>query len=200
MRVLLDTCVLYPPSVRDLLLGLAAEDAFQVRISTGVLAELEEVLVRQATLTHEVAGRRVAEIRNVGETLGALHSSDRDATSIGRTIGLPDDDDAHLVDAALSADCDAILTFNLSDLPERCLAAVGLEAWHPDWVLEEMARERHPALVRAASDLLSRIRVYERPSDIALKIAEAGLPNTGGRMLGAGFVAAVETHGRGGPN
>lgn len=196
MRVLLDTCVLYPPSVRDFLLGLAGEDAFEVRISSGVLEELQDVLVRRAGLTADAAAQRVAEIKNVGLTFGALHPSGKDDAAIGRSISLPDDDDAHLVDAALSADCDAILTFNLSDLPEERLETVGLEVWHPDLLLEEMARVRHPALVRVASDLLRRIRVYDRPSDIALKLAEAGLPHTGGQMLAASFVTAVEEYGR----
>ncbi|MGE4427516.1 MAG: hypothetical protein AB7G37_13785, partial [Solirubrobacteraceae bacterium] len=108
--------------------------------------------------------------------------------------GLPDPGDAHLIDAALSADCDAILTFNLNDLPEEHLATVGLEAWHPDLVLEEFARSRHPALLRVAADLVTRVRRYERVSDIALTISNAGLPRTGGQMLTTSFSSAVDRY------
>jgi hypothetical protein len=107
---------------------------------------------------------------------------------------LPDPDDAHLVDAALSADCDAILSLNLKDLPEDQLTLVGLEVWHPDWLVEEMAQHRHPALLRVIADLVSAVPRYERVSDVALVLGNAGMPNTGGRLLSASFAAAVEQY------
>jgi hypothetical protein len=58
-RLFLDTCALYPPSIRDLVLRLAAEDAFEIRVSEGVLAELGPVLQRQAGLRADVAEARV---------------------------------------------------------------------------------------------------------------------------------------------
>jgi hypothetical protein len=41
MRVVLDACVLYPPSLRDLILTLAGLDAFELRWSHQILEEFE---------------------------------------------------------------------------------------------------------------------------------------------------------------
>jgi predicted nucleic acid-binding protein len=193
-RLFLDTCVLYPPSIRDLLLRLAIEDAFQIRISAGVLAELESALPRQAGLAPEVARAKVQAIRAVATSLGALTHTSLDTSTIGASLALPDPDDAHLVDAALAAKCDAIVSTNLKHLPEAQLERVGLEVWHPDWVVEEMAKHRHPALLRVVADLLEVVPRYERVSDIALVLANAGLQNTGGQILSASFATAVEQY------
>ena len=45
MIVVLDACVLYPPSLRDLLLTLAALDAFDVRWSDEILDEVSRNVV-----------------------------------------------------------------------------------------------------------------------------------------------------------
>lgn len=190
-RILVDTCVLYPPSVRDLVLRLAAEDVFQIRVSTGVLDELEVVLKREAGLAPDVATAKVGAIRRAADALGALTPAICADRTVGDTLALPDPDDGHLVDAALESDCDAILTFNLRHLPEAELERVGLEAWHPDLVLEELAKRRHAGLLRVVADLVSAIDCYEQVSDVAIKIHTAGLPTTGEAMLRSAFAAAV---------
>lgn len=47
-------------------------------------------------------------------------------------ILLPDSDDRQVVAAAIRADAQAIVTFNVDDFPGETLSAVGLEAVHPD--------------------------------------------------------------------
>jgi hypothetical protein len=47
-------------------------------------------------------------------------------------IELPDPNDRHVLAAAIKADADAIITFNLKDFPESALRKYGIEAQHPD--------------------------------------------------------------------
>ena len=45
---------------------------------------------------------------------------------------LPDPDDRHVLAAAIHADAEVIVTFNLRDFPASELATHGIEAIHPD--------------------------------------------------------------------
>lgn len=47
-------------------------------------------------------------------------------------LKLPDDNDRHVLAAAIASASDAIVTFNLKDFPESKLAAFDIEPLHPD--------------------------------------------------------------------
>lgn len=47
-------------------------------------------------------------------------------------VSLPDPDDQHVLAAAIRANADLILTFNLKDFPEEALKPYGIEVQHPD--------------------------------------------------------------------
>lgn len=49
-----------------------------------------------------------------------------------RAIALPDEDDRHVVAAAIRCGAQTIVTYNLKDFPEPTLAPLGIEAKHPD--------------------------------------------------------------------
>lgn len=47
-------------------------------------------------------------------------------------LTLPDENDRHVLAAAVRADAQTIVTFNLKDFPADVLESLGIEAQHPD--------------------------------------------------------------------
>src|ERR1700722_6072781 len=125
--VLLDACVLYPQTLRDLLLSVASTGLFQARWTERINEEWVEKLLSKNP------ARRLQVLR----TLELVNKSVEDCLITGyehliESLGLPDPDDRHVVAAAVAGRVDAIVTLNLADFPANLLAHLGLEAHHPD--------------------------------------------------------------------
>ena len=48
------------------------------------------------------------------------------------SLDLPDSDDRHVLAAAIAANAEIIVTYNLKDFPDAVLETHGIEAQHPD--------------------------------------------------------------------
>lgn len=151
-RVVLDACVLYPPSLRDLLLTLAALDAFEVVWTERILEEVERnVLADNADIDPERFRRH---------TLGAMRAAFPDATAEPLAedelaVTAIDLDDRHVVAAAVAAGADAIVTINVRHFPASALNPAGLAVLTPGLLLD-MLETSQPSLVDQALDAMSR--------------------------------------------
>lgn len=65
-------------------------------------------------------------------------------------LTLPDENDRHVLAAAIRCGADVIVTFNLKDFPTRHLAPYGIEAQHPDEFVENLFHLDSAAVVAAA--------------------------------------------------
>lgn len=129
-RLLLDTCVIYPTVMREMLLGVAKTGAYQPMWSDRILEEWARA-ARKIGPTGEAQARgEIALVRAAwpkAEVTWKLSLEDR--------LYLPDPADVHVLAAAIAGSADAIVTMNAKDFPRGILAEEGLERIDPDALL-----------------------------------------------------------------
>jgi len=137
----LDACVLYPPSLRDLLLWVATTGTFEPRWTDLIQAEW----VRNVHADHPAISKLQLErtCRLMEKTIpnGSVHGYEAHIP----TLSLPDPDDRHVLAAAIHASAANIVTYNLSDFPDSVLGLYDIEAIHPDLFLSSLLDDK-PAL------------------------------------------------------
>ena len=127
--VFADANVLYTNALRDILIELALADVLTLHWSPAVLDELVRALVRNRTDYSPEKGNRLVTAMNavLPAALVIPSGAGQPPTS------LPDPTDVHILDAAIHAECNVILTFNLKHFPAASLLAhKPLETTHPD--------------------------------------------------------------------
>ncbi|MFN3954813.1 MAG: RSP_2648 family PIN domain-containing protein [Pararhodobacter sp.] len=165
MRVLIDTCVLYPPLLRNLVLGLAERGLFQPLWSDAIAAEW----------LHLAARRGEDAVPAILARMQARWPEGCAPAGHPELLDLPDSGDRHVLAAAIAAGAGQILTANLADFPPRILAAHGLCAVSPDdfvmahWLAGRAAVEGQVAALW--SGLSGR--------DLRRALRKAGLPRLG---------------------
>ncbi|MGH1355701.1 MAG: RSP_2648 family PIN domain-containing protein [Thalassovita sp.] len=130
MKVLLDTCVLYPTVMREVLLAVAHTGAFQPLWSERILEEWARAARKLGPTGEPQARAEIALLR--------VHWSKAVVTwppSLENRLYLPDPDDVHVLAAAIAGSADVLLTMNAKDFPKHTLAEEGLSRQTPDELL-----------------------------------------------------------------
>jgi hypothetical protein len=144
----LDASVLYPASLRNLLMRLTLNGLYQARWSADVHAEwIRAVLRNRPDLTLE----RLLPIRDAMDA----HAEESVVTgyqSLIEKVDLPDPDDRHVLAAAIIGHADVIVTRNLRDFPPDVLAHHGIAALHPDAFLLPLLKAAPVPFVEAVCD------------------------------------------------
>lgn len=171
-----DASVLYPGSLRDLLIRLAQTGLFQARWSEQILDEMVEAITRrQPELRDRLVRTRQLMNEAVPDCLITGYESLIDC------LTLPDPDDRHVLAAAIRGDAQVIVTTNLRDFPANQLDFYDIEAQSPDeFVLNviDLAPARITAVVQeqarqlsnpptTVDDLLDRLRAVGLPRSVA---------------------------------
>ncbi len=143
--VVYDACVLYPAPLRDLLMRLALSDRYRARWSNMIHDEwIRNLLKKKPDLNPLV----------LDKTRQLMNDHVRDCLVEGfehliPAVQLPDENDRHVLAAAIHCGADTIITFNLKDFPKQTLERYNIEAQHPDDFIANLF-DLHPASVMRA--------------------------------------------------
>lgn len=127
--------------MREVVLGCAAAGLFEVRWSTRILEEWARA-ARKIGPEGETLAR--GEIAGVSARFPDAVVAYPDGKM--RQFWLPDENDIHVLAAAVVASCDAILTMNVKDFPKDILAENDLDRLSPDVYLTGLFQD-HPDVV-----------------------------------------------------
>ena len=126
--VLLDTCALFGPVLRDVLLEAAFDGMCRPHWSHEILAELERNL--------RAKGKRDAYINRLGQELRNAFPDAIISFPSGLELGLTcDRKDRHVLAAAITGQCSLIVTQNTKGFPEASTEPFGITAVKPDQFL-----------------------------------------------------------------
>jgi predicted nucleic acid-binding protein len=176
-----DACVLYPAPLRDFLMQLAITDLFQAKWTNRIHDEwIRNLLKNRPDLKRE----------QLEKTRRLMNAATRDCLVEGydaliESIKLPDEDDRHVLAAAIHAHAGVIVTFNLKDFPPKVLRPHKIEALHPDDFILRLIEMDSNAIYQAAQQHRARLRNPPKSVDEYLHtMASQGLIKTADHLKG----------------
>jgi len=176
MRVLLDACVLYPTVMREVLLGVAGAGLFTPLWSARILEEWARAAARlhsdQEGGQEHIARGEIALLKARWPKSAVEYSADLEAS-----LYLPDENDKHVLAAAMTGKADILLTQNLKDFPTRTLTSHGVIRQGPDGFLCELYQENQQLVGQVAEDVRQVAeQLSGQPQDMSKLMKKARLP------------------------
>lgn len=154
---------------------LAMSDLFRAHWTADIHAEwMRNVVVDRPDLTLEQLGR----------TRDLMDTSVRDRLidgyeSLIPSLELPDENDRHVLAAAIVAGADVIVTYNLKDFPSDKLQAYATEAQHPGEFVAHLIDLAPSRVCAAVATIRARLRNPPRTATVYIdKIEQQRLPQT----------------------
>lgn len=169
--VFLDACVLYPPLVRGIVLGVAAAGLITPRWSPRVLAEWRIAAARNGGI--EAEDRVDTAIAHIQARFPRAQATPEPDAELAHD--LPDPADTHVLAAAIASGAEILLTFNLRDFPARQLARHGVTPRHPDGFLWQLFSQDPARMGAAIAEAASAIGA-EGPDAVRRALKRAHLP------------------------
>lgn len=124
----LDTNVLYPVIIRDILFWFAYFDMFTPAWSKHIFNEWEEVIRRKKP---KLTDEQISQLVNKAN-IAFPFAEVKNYQSLIKQLTLKDPDDCHVLAAAIKINANIIVTQNLQDFPEEYLSTFNIDVKNPD--------------------------------------------------------------------
>lgn len=150
MKAVLDTCVIYPTVMREMLLGAAKLGHFTPIWSARILEEWARAARK---LGPEGEAQARAEIALAQAQWPKAERAP--APGLEQRLWLPDPADIHVLATAIDASADLIVTVNAKDFPKNILAEEGLDRRDPDTLLHSFWQTDPDGMTNTANQVLA---------------------------------------------
>lgn len=172
---LLDACILYSATLRDLMMWLAQGQLYSPRWTE----QIHDEWTRSVLASHpQYTKARLSRTRQL------MNESAPDAMvtgyeSLTPTLILSDSGDRHVLAAAIHTRADLLITLNLRHFPQEILAAHGILPLHPDWfVLDLLETSPQETLQMMREQRASLQKPPKTSAEYLERLAACGLPRT----------------------
>lgn len=171
----LDASVLYPATLRSVLMYLAAADVFRALWSDAVSEEWMRALARDRP---DLSPAAISRVRALMEA-HVEHAVVSGYEDLVPTLNLPDPDDRHVLAAAIHGGADIIVTANVRHFPPEALVPYKITAQEPDGFIRSLIdADNESALAAFAADRARLHHPAMSPADYIASLERAGLTAT----------------------
>lgn len=164
--VLSDANILFPRVLRDYVLYAMAHQLIRVRWSREILHEAVEHLIDKVEGFDDAAGERLVSAMN-----GTFPHSQVDLTAEAMAavadFTLIDEDDRHVIAAAVAADATILCSDDRKGFPPEVMEALGIEWVTSDAMLCTLVEEAPETMLKVHRSAVSRLRGATDASTIA---------------------------------
>ncbi|UAM97218.1 PIN domain-containing protein [Polaribacter litorisediminis] len=147
-KCVLDTNVIYPIEIRDLLFCFAYYDMFTPKWSEHIFDEWKDIMSRKGVSLEESSKRANRANQAFPDALVNNYSG------LISSLKLPDPKDRHVLAAAIKTNANVIVTNNIKDFPKEYLASFGLTAKTADDFLTDIVDLNPDLAVKAFKELV----------------------------------------------
>jgi hypothetical protein len=169
---ILDANALYPAPVRDLLLHLASTGLYKPKWTDKIHEEWIRSLLENRTDLKEKSLRSAqTAMNNAFPDANITHYE----SLINRLI-LPDEDDRHVLAAAIKDNVDVIVTSNVKDFPTAVIKEFGIEIQHPDKFIVNLIQSDQSKAIAAFTNQVNNLKNPPKTKQQVLEtLTNAGL-------------------------
>ncbi len=169
----LDTNVVYPVIIRDILFWFAHHDLYTPKWSEHIFDEWKSVMIRKG-VSEEEANRRISKAN-----IAFPDALVKNYNPLIKNLELSDADDRHVLAAAIKTNANLIVTNNIKDFPEEYLKSFGLNAKTADDFLTDIIDLNQDKAILAFKEMvLNKKNPKQDEFEVLDLLRNAGLKDT----------------------